>query len=296
MSKPTTRRLVLRMAKFVLATCGICLLLSFPAERAWAATGGQPPSLSGISSAVSGTLYDLTAPVTGTVGSILNSVSQPATSANPAATQMSAPTGQAAASVSATPSGQPAASDEGQVPNTVAATPSRPAATSAASSARSTGAAASATAAATATTAPLVRSTATPVASATAPTASTGSHGSVADAGTARGTAGKPAVNKTAPQARVPATSQSALASPGQSHRPAAGIATTLTGMPEWLEGFLLAAGLLAASAFAVEPVAALARRRARRSGQQPPDKTGDNGATPHGTYSGGRWLQQPVD
>jgi len=38
--------------------------------------------------------------------------------------------------------------------------------------------------------------------------------------------------------------------------------------MPGWLEDVLLAAGLLAATAYATEPVAALARRRRRRSDQ----------------------------
>ena len=40
-----------------------------------------------------------------------------------------------------------------------------------------------------------------------------------------------------------------------------------LTGMPKWLEDVLLAAGLLAATAYATEPVAVLARRRRQRSG-----------------------------
>jgi hypothetical protein len=38
--------------------------------------------------------------------------------------------------------------------------------------------------------------------------------------------------------------------------------------MPRWLEDVLLAAGLLAATAFATEPVAVLARRRRQRGDQ----------------------------
>ncbi|HEY7279711.1 MAG TPA: hypothetical protein VH594_27340 [Trebonia sp.] len=38
--------------------------------------------------------------------------------------------------------------------------------------------------------------------------------------------------------------------------------------MPGWLEDVLLAAGLLAATAYATEPVAVLARRRRQRSGR----------------------------
>jgi len=43
--------------------------------------------------------------------------------------------------------------------------------------------------------------------------------------------------------------------------------------MPNWLKDILLAAGLLAAIAFAIEPVAALARRR-RHTDKRPTDKT----------------------
>jgi LysM repeat protein len=51
-------------------------------------------------------------------------------------------------------------------------------------------------------------------------------------------------------------------ATPPTSRRPAAGVLTPAGGMPQWLQDVLLAVGLLAATAFAIEPAAALARRR----------------------------------
>ena len=54
MSKPNTRRVILRVTRFAITTGGICLLLSFPAEQADAATVGQPSLLSGLTSTVSG--------------------------------------------------------------------------------------------------------------------------------------------------------------------------------------------------------------------------------------------------
>jgi hypothetical protein len=61
-----------------------------------------------------------------------------------------------------------------------------------------------------------------------------------------------------------PAEAPSATAT--QTHRPTADIASVIAGMPRWLDDFLLAAGLLAASAFAAEPVVVLAKRRRHRS------------------------------
>jgi hypothetical protein len=43
-----------------------------------------------------------------------------------------------------------------------------------------------------------------------------------------------------------------------------------LSGMPPWLEDVLLGTGLLAVTAYATEPVVALARRRRHRDGQSP--------------------------
>ena len=51
-------------------------------------------------------------------------------------------------------------------------------------------------------------------------------------------------------------------ATPPRSRHPAAGVLTPAGGMPQWLQDVLLAVGLLAATAFAIEPAAALARRR----------------------------------
>jgi len=45
MSEPKTRRVILRTARFAMASGGICLLLSVPAQQADAATGGDPSLL-----------------------------------------------------------------------------------------------------------------------------------------------------------------------------------------------------------------------------------------------------------
>jgi hypothetical protein len=50
-----------------------------------------------------------------------------------------------------------------------------------------------------------------------------------------------------------------------QTHRPIADILPSIAGMPRWLEDVLLAAGLMAAAAYATEPVAVYARRRRQR-------------------------------
>ena len=70
-----------------------------------------------------------------------------------------------------------------------------------------------------------------------------------------------------APQHEAPAASRPR--SPQQAPAPAGGSravrpAAPAGGMPRWLEDVLLAAGVLAATAFAAEPAAALARRRRR--------------------------------
>ena len=58
------------------------------------------------------------------------------------------------------------------------------------------------------------------------------------------------------------ANASRATSPPAGSRHPAAGVLTPVGGMPQWLEDVLLAVGLLAATAFAAEPAAALARRR----------------------------------
>jgi hypothetical protein len=75
-----------------------------------------------------------------------------------------------------------------------------------------------------------------------------------------------PGATKPAPVSPTP----SARASATQTHRPTADILIPLGGMPPWLEDVLLATGLLAATAYATEPVVALARRRRQRGDQSP--------------------------
>jgi len=83
-------------------------------------------------------------------------------------------------------------------------------------------------------------------------------------------------VNHNQHQAAPPAQSDNAKPSSQPtampSHPQLAPHPTTGT-MPNWLKDILLAAGLLAAIAFAIEPVAALARRR-RHTDKRPTDKT----------------------
>jgi LysM repeat protein len=76
---------------------------------------------------------------------------------------------------------------------------------------------------------------------------------------------GTASAGRTAPPGAAPITSganASRSATPPRSRRPAAGVLTPAGGMPRWLQYVLLAVGLLAATAFAIEPAAALARRR----------------------------------
>jgi hypothetical protein len=81
-----------------------------------------------------------------------------------------------------------------------------------------------------------------------------------------------PAAGKTA-KASAPVTPAptpaspmpSARPSPTQAHRPIADILSPIAGMPRWLEEVLLGTGLLAAAAYATEPVIVLARRRRQR-------------------------------
>jgi hypothetical protein len=68
-------------------------------------------------------------------------------------------------------------------------------------------------------------------------------------------------------QRRVPPTPP-AEPSATQTRRPVAGLLVPVNGMPPWLEDVLLAAGLLAGTAFAAEPAVALTRRR-RKSGDR---------------------------
>jgi predicted flap endonuclease-1-like 5' DNA nuclease len=83
----------------------------------------------------------------------------------------------------------------------------------------------------------------------------------------ATGTA-PPAAAKAAKAAQAP-TSGKAKPSAQQSRRPIADILPSISGMPRWLEDVLLAAGLMAAAAYATEPVAVFARRRRQRHDQQ---------------------------
>jgi hypothetical protein len=82
-----------------------------------------------------------------------------------------------------------------------------------------------------------------------------------------------PAASRPSPprQATAPAGGQPAghPAAPGPVTAP--GHVTAAGGMPRWLEDVLLAAGVLAATAFAAEPAAALARRRRRRPARPAP-------------------------
>jgi hypothetical protein len=115
-----------------------------------------------------------------------------------------------------------------------------------------------------------VRSTAMPTSSATAPVAATTSHAPTPVTGMAA-----PAASKTA-KASARVTTEPTPVSPTpsvrpsvtQTHRPTADILSPVSGMPRWLEDVLLAAGLLAATAFAAEPVVVLAQRRRQRGDQ----------------------------
>lgn len=81
-----------------------------------------------------------------------------------------------------------------------------------------------------------------------------------------------------APSAKAP-TRNAAPGRPGQLTAPSAHAG----GMPRWLEDVLLAAGVLAATAFAAEPAAALARRR-KAAGSTPASKHARTGNPPTNT------------
>ena len=109
MSKPKTRRVILRAARFAIASGGICLLLSLPAKQAQAGTGGQP---------------SLPSELTGVIGSIVNSVTEPVTSTVPIVAQVPAPTNQATPTASASPASQSRTPPDGQAsPNPTATSP-----------------------------------------------------------------------------------------------------------------------------------------------------------------------------
>jgi hypothetical protein len=110
-----------------------------------------------------------------------------------------------------------------------------------------------------------IKSTAVPTASTAATGVNPRPHRSAAGA---RMTT--PGASKSAAASLPKVTTEPAPASPTprQTHRPTADIASPLSGMPGWLIDVLLATGLLAASAFATEPVIVLARRRRRRGHQ----------------------------
>jgi hypothetical protein len=109
-----------------------------------------------------------------------------------------------------------------------------------------------------------------PASSATAPVAAATSHAPTLVSGMATPAASKaakaPASVTTEPTPGSP--TPSARRSATQTHRPTADILVPLSGMPPWLEDVLLATGLLAATAYAAEPVAVFARRRRQRGDQ----------------------------
>ena len=282
MSKPNTRRTVVRAARIATGTGGICLLLSLPSTQAYAATGDQPSPLSGITGAVTGVLQTVTDPVTGALGSIVNSVTEPVTNTTGSAPSATSTTSQSSASgnegsqsapsASTRPSAQPTAPSGGEAAPTATATAPKPTATKPVSS--PTGAATPTVSAAPATSTPAtVRNIQPPTAirSTTVPTSGVATTG--VGSTTHRSAAGTrittPEASKSA-AASVPRTTEPAPAqpTPRQSHHPAADIASPLSGMPGWLIDVLLATGLLAAGAFATEPVIVLARRRRQRGHQ----------------------------
>lgn len=241
MSKPNTRRVILRAARFAIASGGICLLLSLPAKQAQAGTGGQPSLLSGL---------------TGVIGSIVNSVTEPVTSTVPIVAQVPAPTNQATPTASASPASQSTTPPDGQASPNPTATSSVASPTGAATPTVSvtrtvSGASQFPTP---------VRSTAMPTSGSAAPVVATTSHAPTPATGRAT-----PAASKTA-KASAPVTTEPTPVT--QSHSPIADILPPFSGMPRWLEDILLATGLLAATAFAAEPVAVLARRRRQRGDQ----------------------------
>src|ERR1700733_4634499 len=108
MSKPNRRRVILRAARLALASGGICLLLTFPAQQAHAATGGQPPLLGGL---------------TGVVGSIVSTVTGSVTGTVKAAASAPVPASQVTPTASGSPPSQPAAPSGGQASSAVSTTP-----------------------------------------------------------------------------------------------------------------------------------------------------------------------------
>ena len=238
MSKPNTRRVILRAARFAIVSGGICLLLSLPAKQAQAGTGGQPSLLTGV------------------IGSIVNSVTEPVTSTVPIVAQVPATTNQTTPTASASPASQSTTPPDGQAsPNPTATSPvASPtgAATPTVSVTRTVSGASQFPTP--------VRSTAMPTSGAAAPEVATTSHAPTPATGRAT-----PAESKTA-KASAPVTTEPIPVT--QSHSPTADILPPFSGMPRWLEDILLATGLLAATAFAAEPVAVLARRRRQRGDQ----------------------------
>jgi LysM repeat protein len=81
----------------------------------------------------------------------------------------------------------------------------------------------------------------------------------------------RPHASAPAPAASGHPVSSGHPAQPGNLARPGHPTATVAGGMPRWLEDVLLAAGVLAATAFAAEPAAALARRRRHAVRSAPP-------------------------
>jgi len=72
MSKPRKRRVILRSARFAIACGGICLLLSFPAQQADAATLDQPSPLGGLTGVAGSAVGTVTGGTSGVVNKAVN--------------------------------------------------------------------------------------------------------------------------------------------------------------------------------------------------------------------------------
>lgn len=263
MSKPNTRRVIPRVARFAIASGGVYMLLSLPAQEADAATGGP---LSGLTDAA---------------GSIVTSATGSVTGPAPAVAQAPAAANQAVSAVSAGLSRQSAALSQGQALPTVTV----PVVSVARAATGTVTRAASVTAGATVTRAvsvtPTVSTTsqapapagpaAVPASRAEAPTGAAVSHSPAPVTGMTKIRAMSNAAKASAPAAAEPApVVPAALTRPPTTpiNNPVAEVLAPFTGMPPWLVDILLATGLVVAAAYGTEPVLVLARRRQQRGGQ----------------------------
>jgi hypothetical protein len=278
MSKPTTRRAVRRTGGLTIVAGGTAFFLVIFPGQAYAATSGQPSVLSGLTGTVSGVLATVTEPVTGALGSIVNSVSEPLTGGTPAI--IHAPADQA---TGVSPSVHASAPAAGQTSPATAPSHAEPPTTksvnptgSATSPIDTAGAPDAVTPTASTATRSLVPAAATSIGPAGTSAKDTASHANAASAagadlqestlGTGAGTPGARLTPKARASAATPGSESRVSAEPNAtpSHRPTAGIAMSLSGMPRWLLVVLVGIGLLAAAAFATEPIATLAKRRRR--------------------------------